>query len=694
MTKLARNEKLAFFPYGTQYHRAPTPLPEEWEQDLKEIARVGYTHIQLRPQWRWHERIRGKPGWDDLDRLFDLSGQCGLRVILKPMLETAPDWVFQELSGSRIGFHGVPLSPFANGAYYVGGWWPCFDNPEVVLAAAGFVKTMIARYCHHPALWCYNAWNEPVSRPLGQCHCEHSTRSYQAWLRERFGTIERCNFSLGKAWTSFETVRAPEGATDYIEMFLWRQWAGWAIGQQVRFVAEAIRATDPNAFVMTHAGGSMIVQDPVCGTSDDFENARHVDRYGTSFGIPLHPNTPKEHFAPELQSSWLRRVDPSYWCHEFYPNHANWCVPPSAETLRRLIWMAIAGGATAFTFWQYRSERVGCETNGYGLREVNGAPTPRSEVADEIARILKEHGGELACSKRVPSDIVLLYCRQSDLISRIQKIRARICGIQNEEGDVQYFYKQAIHSAHALHLINGVAPDWVVSGDEIGDRKILHVTAAEMILAETAGWLIEYVEQGGRLLVEYPFACRDEHTWVGTERPLNHLEKLTGCREGLRTVAGHEERATVLGIEGIPAGYWKQELLPEKGDVIGKWSDGTVAAVICSHGKGRVLTLGCSLSLGFSDSWNDPSVNAFRKVMDALGFERRDTMLAGVVHVRRQSAQKDIDFFFNLGQTRCRIPFRKTVRAAWHSQACAEKDATLIIDPGGFWIGSLCKTVI
>lgn len=113
--------KYDFYPYGTQYHRAPTPLPDEWEHDLQEIAKTGYTHIQLRLQWRWHERLKDEYTWDDLDRLFDLAHQNGLRVVLKPMLETAPDWVFSDLGGTRIGFHGVPISPIALGSFYVVG---------------------------------------------------------------------------------------------------------------------------------------------------------------------------------------------------------------------------------------------------------------------------------------------------------------------------------------------------------------------------------------------------------------------------------------------------------------------------------------------------------------------------------------------------------------------------------------------
>ena len=179
---MKRYVETSFFPYGTQYYRAPTPLPEEWAEDLREIARCHYTHVQFRPQWRWHERIRGKYCWDDLDRLCDLAHRNGLRVIIKSMLETAPDWVFNELDGFRIGFHHRPIEPISHAAFYVGGWLPCFDNPQVRQAAFEFNRHLAERYKDHPALWFFNAWNEPRSRPLGECHCSHSVASYRKWL--------------------------------------------------------------------------------------------------------------------------------------------------------------------------------------------------------------------------------------------------------------------------------------------------------------------------------------------------------------------------------------------------------------------------------------------------------------------------------------------------------------------------------
>ena len=76
------NPMTEFFPFGTQYHRAPTPLESEWATDMAEIAARGYTHIQVRPQWRCHERIRGEYDFSELLRLHDEAQRNNLRVIV------------------------------------------------------------------------------------------------------------------------------------------------------------------------------------------------------------------------------------------------------------------------------------------------------------------------------------------------------------------------------------------------------------------------------------------------------------------------------------------------------------------------------------------------------------------------------------------------------------------------------------
>jgi len=683
-------EQFDFFPYGTQYHRAPTPLPEEWAGDLAEIKKAGYSHIQLRPQWRWHERIRGQATWDDMDRLFELAQKNHLRVVLKPMLETAPDWVFTELEGTRIGPHGVPISPIAHGAYYVGGWWPCFDNPQVIEAASDFVRRLVQRYHTHPSLWMYDAWNEPVSRPVGQCHCKHSLASYQNWLRKRFGSIEQLNAKFGKAWTSYETIAAPVAWEDFTELYLWRQWSAESVANQVKFVADAIRSVDPKGFVMVHVGQSSVTQDSVWATSDDLLNAKMTDRYGTSFWVSLHPKSPIDHAHPDYQSDWLRRVDPMYWCHEFYTNHGEWCRPPEPRTLNRLVWMAIAGGAAGFTFWQYRSERVGNETNGYGMRNIDGSPSDRSRVTDAIGQTLVQFGKKLVGTKRVPASVGLLYSRESDLINRIQESNSSWGdgGLSQERGNSNYSYKYSLKAAHALYLGVGQSVDWIVPGDDIASLPLLHVTCTELIDPSTAQWLKNYVRNGGTLVVEFPFAGRDDRTWVTFDIPAFGLDELLGCKQADRVVTRKDaaDIATFTQGQKFTAAKWRIELAPTTGTPIAHWQDKKIAAVKNKFGKGTVYALGINLSLGFTDSWDDPAFELVGEWTRSAGCKETPGTNRQLWIRKRSAPGREIWFVFNISSQPQTLSLPKPPKQVWQDTACTLTGTNLQLEPGTTWI--------
>jgi len=678
-----------FYPYGVQYYRFPTPLPEEWEADLREISSIGYTHVQFHPQWRTHERIRGQFVWDDLDRLFDLAHRNSLRVGLQLMLETAPDWVFDDLGGTRIGFNGAPLSPIAIGSFYVGGWLPCFDNPAVMDAALIFVRELASRYRSRPELWFYSAWNEPRSRPLGQCQCPNSLDSYRSWLRERFGSIEELNAQFGKAWTSHRNLRPPSSGWDHAEMFLWRQWAADAVARHVERVCEAIRSVDADRIVTVHVGACGVVQDAACDSSDDMVTCACADRYGTSFPVPLHPRTPTEHSRPDLISDWLRRVDPSYWLHEFYPSHAQWSRPLDGATLSRLVWMGISGGAAAFTYWQYRSERLGNETNGYGLRNVDGSATERSGAADRIAGILKLHGSKLARSSRPPSRVGLLYSRESDVLSRVHEMQGMWAAMEDARCD--YPYKQAITAAHALYLHRGETVDFVVSGDDISRLSLIHVTAAEMIDASAAGWLRDYVRSGGRLIVEFPFACRDTNTWLSPTRPNHGLADLLGCRETCRVEARRDAaQLAAFNFGGaVRAGGWMVTLEPLDAEVTAEWPDGSPAGVRRAFGDGVVCALGVNLSLSFNDEINDPAQDVLSRLLDSIGLSSETVAAKGLWLRRRRSDEYEIWFIFNTSTSPQWVELPASPREVWDETGCTIQHRTLALSPGACWVAEL-----
>ena len=127
--------------YGTQYYRSPTPLPEEWEGDISRMEEFQIGTFQIRINWRNNEICEDEYNFDDVDKLMELAEKYNKKVVIKFLLECAPNYVFHKYGGNRIGPKGEQIRGGYHGAFY-GGWRPCFTNPYVQERAVKFVERL------------------------------------------------------------------------------------------------------------------------------------------------------------------------------------------------------------------------------------------------------------------------------------------------------------------------------------------------------------------------------------------------------------------------------------------------------------------------------------------------------------------------------------------------------------------------
>ena len=100
-----------YIPFGSQYYRAPSPDPADWERDLKNMADLGFNTVKFWVQWRWNHPAEGDFYFDDIDRLMDLAHQFHLKVMLNTIFDVAPAWIYKKypdasmltMDGRRIG---------------------------------------------------------------------------------------------------------------------------------------------------------------------------------------------------------------------------------------------------------------------------------------------------------------------------------------------------------------------------------------------------------------------------------------------------------------------------------------------------------------------------------------------------------------------------------------------------------------
>ena len=655
-----------FFMYGTQYHRAPTPLPGEWEEDLINMGKVGLNTIQLRTQWRWHEPRENEYRFDETDRLFDLSAKHGKKVIFNFLMDCAPDYVFQTYGGARKDMNGLPMNPGAHGAYYVGGWLPCFTNPHVARRAQAFARVFAERYKDRENLLAWKVWKEPRSRPIGDCGCEHSIRSYRNWLKENYGTIEALNDAFGKRWGDFETIMPPAMPWDYTELFLWRKWAIVEATKKIQFMYETVKAIDDSRPLISHVGQCSVVQDIAWSGSDDLVNARVVDFFGTSLptAIPALTNIMEE-AAPAMICDWLRSVSPYYWVNELYTDWGDWNEPISVEDFRFKVWTTVACGAKGILYWQYRAERVGNENDLSGMVDIDGSFRPITHEVGKIAEVIEKHKDMFLNAEVEEAEVAILYSPDSDMINRVENTGGDDYWDFVLTSGFPYLYKKALFGTYALFRELGVAPRWIdvrTLKESLDSVKLLYLPECFMVPDGVVDLLEAFAGRGGCIVAEEGLGLRGENTWLNPRWPAERLSDLFGVRAATRRTARRGvvyARISGEAIQGI-----KEDFLTMPGGTIegvgfntylevkdavavGSWQDGRVGATR----KGNLYYIGTSLGACFHDRFETHYADCtgiLSHIAEECGIETGRLRPAPGVYARELVSGRDrIGFIFN-----------------------------------------------
>ncbi|MBE6379440.1 MAG: hypothetical protein E7047_00740 [Lentisphaerae bacterium] len=586
------------FYFGTQYYRAPTPLPDEWAGDIKNIAAMNMDCFQIRILWRQNERVKGVYEFDDVDKLLELARQHKLKVVIKFLLENAPDYVFEEFNGATYRPDGTKIGYDGNGAFYLGGHRPCFDNPQVMAHAVKFVHKTVERYKDNPDIIFWNIWNEPRIH-TGECACEHSLKAYRDYLRNRFGSIEALNKFAGKAWDSFDSIQAPTSYRTYSDMFLWRQWSHTTLTGWLRTLRDAVRDHDTSRPVMAHVGCCNLVNEPIEDCTDDVENAKLFDFYGTSFSIGEKFNKGFELAMPFMIGEWLRNASEYFWVHELYPEWGDWSGRLPVKDFRYKVMTALSSSCKGLVLWQYRAERLGHENDLAGVVNIDGSSKPITYECEDLIKLIGRHRDFLYHAKAQPHRIGILFDLSSNMISSVEN--------RNGDGSLKYAnggvypYMDNIHGIYTLMHELKLAPqifDSRLLKEKINNIDILYLPAYFMPTDENLQLIREFADRGGQVIAEEGFALRQQNTWLNYPWPGGDMIKEFGVKIDERVATDKVDPwgITVNGIEAQASGYASAlEIVSSDVQVLANWHDGRPAVTRRGNYTFIGTTLGCMM---------------------------------------------------------------------------------------------------
>ncbi len=578
------------FLYGTQYWRDPSPRPAAWESDLAHIRQLGLDAIKIWITWQRVEAVEGKFDFHLADRLFELAQRHGLTVI--PQLSSGPPaWYRRQ--------------------------WPDFytsaalslDNPEFVARYGRFVRETVERFRSHPSLLAWDCWNEPVPERNGSPPCLAAFREY---LRGRYGTPAALAEVWGVSdivdWTDIELPH-PHELPASLDHYRFRREH---FPKQLAQLAAIYQATDPQHPVMMHD-----VFSGLHGGYSDYHNSAVLPVHGVSLHVPqvdpAHPHfATQRHFLSfclDVKTHIAGQLGRPLWVSELFAGPQRFTVPsappPAPGTVRTALWESVAAGATAAVFWQFRPERYTfqwTEDAGWGMVGLDGRPLPRTAELAEFGREVR------ALTPYLPFDPV----RQVDVAIVGNDLAAHCLNSRRQPNAmpwlpqyVQFEYHDVPnpHAAAALGVYRALRPAnvsvAVINADDPSWEKQprVYFPLPMQLDAALAERLQRYVSAGGLAVIEGGLGFYGEDGWVSERVPACGLDEVFGVRE--LESEFHRVRTGFSLADGsaVPAAWRTAQLEVAGAEVLGRFADGSVAAVERQIGNGRVIYLASSPSL-------------------------------------------------------------------------------------------------
>jgi len=607
--------------FSTQYYRPPFPDRSRWAEDLRQIRETGFDTLYVSLYWAWVEPRPGEFEWDDFDRLFELAGKEGLRVIPNLFSEVQPMWIHREVPGSEMVDHMGRAVVSSQMSYFHVGLMPggCTDNPAVRERIGAFLRATAERYGAAANLHAWDCWNE--MRWMTQadgfvCHCDHTQAAYREWLARRHGGLDGLNETWRRRYGSWEDVRIPKLPTrTYTDAIAFQAFLGARTREHLRFRRDAIAAVDDSHPIVAHAafpsifltGAEFAEFEPALARGNDWEMAEDVDAFGCSHFPGWFNPLPAEQGA-RLEAARCAAGEKPHWISELQGgagSHGLGAMPGiEGDAQARSVWNGVARGAKAVNFWCWRDEAFGREAGGFGIVGEDGHREDRLRTLAHTASVMSEHASLLEDYRPDQPAVGVIFEPRAyhlDWAATLPKI--------GTEGGINGARAGRSLQGYLTALERLQVPYDVVESRHAGDLSRYRVLAMPWPLVvepELTGPLVEWVRAGGTLVVESELDSFDAEGLYRypDERPF-------AAALGIRSLGRRplDPESFAFAIPGAPPGSggelratgWLEPLAaPAGAAVVASGAPGTLAFT-APLGAGRVWAFGTNVGLAYRD---------------------------------------------------------------------------------------------
>ncbi len=581
---------------GAQYYRPPFPVGKHWDDDLCRMRDTGLDTVQFWVLWGWVESKPGVFDYDDYDRLMELAGKHGLKVVLSTIAEIQPLWIHREVPGSEmITNMGWKVVSSGRGECSFG-LTPggCTDHPEVWERMASFLSATVTRYRSVPHLAGWDAWNELRWRELADglvCYCPHTLKAFRAWLDETYGGLDGLNRAWLRRYGCWDEVMP--GKTSgrlYTEMMAFQHFLTVRANRHAAARYRVMKALDPAHPITVHAGEPSVTmcggkEVTPCDRGNDWAFADAMDGVGCS-SFPKWVGIDDADFGMRVEIVKSAAQGKLVWLSEIQGGRSSsgFLLFPAvdAASQQRWIWNGLACGADTLLFWCWRDEVFGSESAGFGIVGRDGLAGERVAALRATGGVLREHRRLFDGYRPARSDVGILYSPRSYYLYWAQEGTA-----QRGVGALK---------AYARGLVRRSIPYVFVEEDHLDplkDLKILVLPRTIVTTPRLEARLETFVREGGTLVCESECGAFGQEGFY-REPDERWLARFTGVEEvGRRAPSGPFEADYGDRTFKLDGAVWCTPMTGA-GAAIARHADGDLVMEV-AVGRGRVVLIGTYL---------------------------------------------------------------------------------------------------
>lgn len=633
---LVAQNKESFFPSAELMPIGAYYYPEhwdssQWERDIKRIADLGFEFTHFAEfAWSALEPEEGVYNFEWLDHCIQLADKYGLKVIMCTPSPCLPAWMSEKHpevlavneDGRQIVHSGSRLTHSVS-------------NKTYQKYVAQMVEKIAKRYGNDDRIWGWQIGNEPHLQTMYD-YSKSSEAAFQAWLKNKYKTIDNLNKAWGTAFWSFtfnnfEQINLPNKKIlgNHVHAMLdFNRFTGQEVANDLIRQAKILDAniSEKQYITTNYAYFKFLPNVNPFLTRDDLDFSSHT-MYLTSGWLNDSGDKLAHRLGSGMELAFSNEMAVSTNGYtgimELQPGQINWGKynsQPLPGAVRMWLWHSFALGDEFICTYRFRQPLYGGEQYHYGIMQTDGVSLSQGgeeyvKTINELNELKKHYNPKAKMPKSYAS-------RQTAMLFNFDNINVMEQHKQTADWDSWQHVYTYYENAKTL----GCDITFLQEDDNFDVKKypFMLAPAYELVNDALIKKMETYVKAGGHLILSCRTGMKDKNAHLWEAKQQQPIWNLIGAQVQYSDhLPGNLSGTVNFNKKDYKWHVWSDILTPREGtETLASFTDqyykNSSAIVRNKLGKGTVTYIGV-----WSDN-RELEKQVMRKVYQDAGAEILD----------------------------------------------------------------------